>query len=65
MNMDYDDDLNAARRFLNSIQTRPHINDILPGVWVSEDICEQKSIFNGVKNEDRLKIGRASCRERV
>lgn len=36
MNYDYDEDLTAARRWLHTIRTRPNINDILPGVWVSE-----------------------------
>lgn len=36
MNYDYDDDLTSARGWLHTIRTRPNINDILPGVWVSE-----------------------------
>ena len=36
MNYDYDDDLASARQWLHTIRTRPNINDILPGVWVSE-----------------------------
>ena len=39
MNYDYDDDLASSRKFLHTIRTRPHINDILPGVWVSERIA--------------------------
>lgn len=51
MNYDYDEDLANARHWLHTIRTRPHINDILPGVWVSEDICAIKREYNGVKDE--------------
>lgn len=54
MNYDYDDDLASARQWLHTIRTRPHINDILPGVWVSEDICTIKEEYNGVKDEISL-----------
>ena len=54
MNYDYDDELTSARRFLNDIRTRPHINDILPGVWVSEDVCDLKYEFGGIKDDDDM-----------
>lgn len=50
MNYDYDEDLAAARHWLHSIRTRPHINDILPGVWVSEDIYKDRSIDYNYKD---------------
>lgn len=54
MNYDYDDDLAYARQWLHTIRTRPNINDILPGVWVSEDICNSKDEYGGVKDEGSL-----------
>ena len=54
MNYDYDDDLASARQWLHTIRTRPNINDILPGVWVSEDICNSKDEYGGVKDEGSL-----------
>lgn len=64
MNYDYDEEINNARRFLNHLRTRPHINDILPGVWVSEDICEIKDEFNGVQDEESMIEGLAILRIR-
>lgn len=54
MNYDYDDDITSARHWLHTIRTRPNINDILPGVWVSEDICNYKDEYGGVKYEGSL-----------
>lgn len=64
INCDYDEELTSARRFLNNIRTRPHINDILPGVWVSEDICDLKNEFGGVTDEDWMIEGLAILRIR-
>ena len=38
-NLDYDADLAEARAWLHEIETRKPIKDILPGVWVSEDMA--------------------------
>lgn len=42
MNYDYDDDLAVARRFLHNIRTRKPVEDILPGIWVCEDIWKDR-----------------------
>lgn len=44
MNYDYDDDLASARQWLHTIRTRKPIKDILPGVWVSEDIWKDRVV---------------------
>lgn len=44
MNYDYDEELDAARRFLHSMRTRKPVRDVLPGVWVSEDIWKERTI---------------------
>lgn len=51
---DFDEELAEAHKFLHTIRTRPHINDVLPGVWVSEDICESKKEYGGVLDEAKL-----------
>lgn len=42
MNCDYDEELTSARTFLRNIRTRKPVEDILPGVWVSEDIWKDR-----------------------
>lgn len=54
MNSDYDDELASARRFLHDIRTRPHINDILPGVWVADFICDDNRTYNNIKDNECL-----------
>lgn len=42
MNYDYDDEISSARCFLHNLRSRKPVEDILPGVWVSEDIWKDR-----------------------
>ncbi|MDE6366746.1 MAG: hypothetical protein K2L33_04085, partial [Muribaculaceae bacterium] len=42
MGYDYDEEIGDAEKFLKIIRTRKPIMDILPGVWVSEDIWKDR-----------------------
>lgn len=46
-NLDYDEELAEARSWLHWVRTRKPIQDILPGVWVSERIAEFNEDYSG------------------